>query len=390
MSKPSVIKFDKKTARKFKTIMFVALGFIVFGIAFGIFFSFMSVTFRNTWKILMGLTLYAEFIGVPVLLISGYLYFESSVYLRRLANSGYDLPEDKRKYDSSLANLPRRGESVCNKYVTDSKTAAVLYSLVFVLFVVGDVRYLLKWRSYESDCVALFVVLLLAHLVFAVGAVLFVVQTNKSRFIDSVDVVPPFDKRKVRIDIFTSSFALVVLVLIGLFGLMTAESMTNYIYKSRNGHYNKTPEQYAAEATMVVTSSDLVDGVWSSELVDRTPQLTFSEVEGASYYVIYMVDETSHERLHWYVDHLDVTSLSAGSGVGEYRGLIASAPGDVYSISVYALAGEPDWSGDLTFDDSSFAPYYYYYEVLNVADRSASPIQYGNVLEYGYISGVME
>ena len=170
---------------------------------------------------------------------------------------------------------------------------------------------------------------------------------------------------------------------------MMANSMTRYVYLSRNGSYDKSMEQYVAGASMEISSEDLINGEWSYELEERAPQIEFSEVEGAEYYVIYMVDEELYGNEVWYVDDLHSTSLDAGSSEGTYLGLTYHEDREphVYSISVYAMAGRPDTSVVVDmYDDSSFSPLGFYYDVLNVS-RRGDPSVYGNVLAYGYISG---
>ena len=69
--------------------------------------------------------------------------------------------------------------------------------------------------------------------------------------------------------------------------------------------------------TFTVTSTDLIDGVWS-DIISNTqvgqnmsPQLSWEPVEGATEYVIYMVDSNTNGFLHWKSAGITETELDA-------------------------------------------------------------------------------
>ena len=371
MSEPA--KYDESVKRKYRKLFFIALG--LFGALLLIEFLLITLQTRGdvNFKIqplMVLLMMVLEFVAVPMMLVTGFIYIRSSIYLRR-----------------QKANEVHSHNT--NKHADDSKVAAILYGFAFILMAFGDFAFWYKWHSLESDYIVLLVLLLMYQSLFVIGACVFARQSNKQRYIDDVDAGVPGEKRKTRISLFTAVFVLVILCIIGGFGLMMANSMTRYVYLSRNRSYDKSMEQYAAGASMEISSDDLVNGEWSYELEDRAPQIEFSEVEGAEYYVIYMVDEGLYGNEVWYVDDLHSTSLEAGSSEGTYLGLTYHEDREphVYSISVYALAGRPDTSVVVDmYDDSSFSPLGFYYDVLNISQRG-DPSVYGNVLAYGYISG---
>ncbi len=378
MSNPA--KYDEATQRKYRKLFFFSLG--LFGILLLLEFLLITLQTRGgvSFKIqplMILLTMLLEFAAVPMMLVTGFIYIRSSIYLRRQK-------ENEAQSQVASVNIPKT-----NRHVDDSKVAAILYGCAFILMAFGDLAFWYKWHSLESDYIVLLVLLLMYQSVFIIGACVFARQSNKQRYIDDVDAMAPGEKRKTRISLFTAVFVLVILCLIGGFGLMMANSMTRYIYLSRNGSYDKSMEQYVAGASMEISSEDLINGEWSYELEERAPQIEFSEVEGAEYYVIYMVDESLYGNEVWYVDDLHSTSLDAGSSEGTYLGLTYHEDREphVYSISVYAMAGRPDTSVVVDmYDDSSFSPLGFYYDVLNVS-RRGDPSVYGNVLAYGYISG---
>ncbi len=380
------IKYDKKTHNLFKKITFISLGMIVLGIIF-MFILTGNIELERRFRFLISSSLYLLFAGVPLFIFFFYKTLDSQVYLGRLRKNGFEVPEDASAYDKMLANVPRHGETIENRYGKDSIISFILFAAGSIGFGLADLLFYLKWIDHESDCILFVVMILIGCLVFAALSLIFMSQANRKKYVDRVDVKAPGDTRKIRSDIFTSAFIFVVLSLVGIFTLMTAESMTNYIYKSKHGGYDLTMSEFIEGAAMEVTSDDLTDGVWSEELAYRAPQLSFEEVEGAEYYVVYMVNETDGYSAHWYIDDLNETYLAGGNDEGIYINLDkrVSYLGNTYSITVYAMAGKNDSDIAVVYDESSFNPCGLY-RMLDIT-RYESPTEYGNVLAYGYISG---
>lgn len=77
-----------------------------------------------------------------------------------------------------------------------------------------------------------------------------------------------------------------------------------------------------------VTSPDVVNGVWSDvisntdEGENESPELSWKAVEGASEYVIFMVDANSNGFLHWKSSGITKTNLPRGWApkLSEYNG----------------------------------------------------------------------
>lgn len=246
-----------------------------------------------------------------------------------------------------------------------------------MLCVLFDILYLMKWNGYGEmgSALALFVPLMLVHLVFPILAIVWRKETKAP---------------------VAGIILLFVLGLFAIFSITTAHTMTEYVYKSRNGTYDKTIDDFKSGATMNVTSESLVDGRWDSGITNTSdgmnlsPQISFDPVEGAAYYVIYMVDESANYWVHWYAE-VDGTTVGEGDNPGQYVGPYPPAgSGDhLYTVYVYALAGAPDGGYDgkyPEFDEPWFAGDSMWV-LLNVLDAGKSPVQYGNVIEYGYVSG---
>lgn len=101
---------------------------------------------------------------------------------------------------------------------------------------------------------------------------------------------------------------------------------------------------------MKVTSDSLSNGVWDEKITNTSygrnvsPELTWSAVDGASEYAVYMVDPDGHNWLHWRVTgfkgtHLDEGEMPDGS---EYVGPYPPSGTHRYIVTVYALKAKPD------------------------------------------------
>ena len=97
-------------------------------------------------------------------------------------------------------------------------------------------------------------------------------------------------------------------------------------------------------AEFEVTSEDLHDGVWDTIITNTkngsnvSPQLSWEPVEGAAAYVVYMVDTSATNWMHWRSGNITETSLEQGSAAErEYVGPYPPSGTHTYEIWVYAL-----------------------------------------------------
>lgn len=97
--------------------------------------------------------------------------------------------------------------------------------------------------------------------------------------------------------------------------------------------------------TFEVTSEDMVDGVWLDVISNTdigensSPELRWEPVEGATEYVIYMVDRNSNGFLHWKSGEITETDLPRGSahGLTEYYGPHVGH-GYTHNYDIYVIA----------------------------------------------------
>lgn len=108
---------------------------------------------------------------------------------------------------------------------------------------------------------------------------------------------------------------------------------------------NSDDKYVSAYSAFKVTSESLEDGKWVetcaniAEGGNASPQLSWEPVEGATVYVIYMVDMNTNNFLHWKSDGVTETTLPQGwASSADYIGPYPpSGSTHQYNIYVFAL-----------------------------------------------------
>ncbi len=316
----------------------------------------------------------------PMCLYFTYHFIYASVYLSRLKKSGYEVPVNKKEYKGLLDNLPHTGEKVTNRYASDSRLSGIIMMIAYAVIISADIWYNRRWADYETDSNAMTVFLVIIQTAVCGAAFIFFIrQGNTDKYIDNLDIK---DGRKTRAFIVSSCLLIIILTAAGFISVTLADSMTKYIYKSRYGYYEKTLYDLYEGATLELTSNRLTEG-----LTDEAPDLSFEAVDGAEYYVIYMVDMDDSQRVLWYAE-VTSTSLEEGNDAGSYTAPVPHAAVGPHEcvLFVFAMAGEPDSEYEVTAGDTNSSPVNFYYSTLNTKKNGDIPV-YGNVISYGYIRG---
>ncbi len=136
-----------------------------------------------------------------------------------------------------------------------------------------------------------------------------------------------------------------------------------------------------------LSSDDLHNGVWDSEItntkngINRSPQLSWEAVEGASCYAVYMVDTGTTGAgswMHW-KSLTEETSLPAGwASNEEYIGPYPPEGTHVYEILVFAMKQQPEKLKG-AFDNTN--------DKLLVAFKLMDGEDGGNIIACGHIKG---
>lgn len=141
--------------------------------------------------------------------------------------------------------------------------------------------------------------------------------------------------------------------------------------------------------TFELTSEDLHDGVWDTVISNTmagsniSPQLTWEPVPDAACYVIYMVDSSAGDWLHWKKNDVTETTLVQGwEQTSDYLGP-CPPPGTTHDYEVYVIAiKEPveRAKGALKSSNPNL------YANIWALDTPAEGVT-GNILSYGHLVG---
>lgn len=137
-----------------------------------------------------------------------------------------------------------------------------------------------------------------------------------------------------------------------------------------------------------LSSEDLHDGVWDTIITDTengsnvSPQLTWEAVPDAECYVIYMVDTTAGDWIHWKSNNVTETTLPQGwAPEDEYVG--PYPPGGTHDYEIYVIAlKQPVERAKGAFNGSNLK-FKENVMSLDEVEEGAS----GNIIAYGHITG---
>ena len=171
------IKFDNITA---KTAKYCALIFTVL-LLIGLVFSFLEIPGTEVFYIM------AVYTGVLVGLPCYVVLFAAKLYFARLQAYGYEIPENKKTYGNNLDNLPKTHGAGSSLFAKHSRIGMWMYFAFFVLFLVVDVMYLIKWHFMKDICTFLFTVCLVLDSVWLILAMIMRRQMNPEKYRDDVE-----------------------------------------------------------------------------------------------------------------------------------------------------------------------------------------------------------
>ena len=138
-------------------------------------------------------------------------------------------------------------------------------------------------------------------------------------------------------------------------------------------------------STFELSSEDLHDGVWDTVITktangeNRSPQLSWKPVDGASCYAVFMIDTSAGNWLHWKSVTDSETVLPAGwAPQSEYVGPYPPSGTHDYEIYVLALKEKPERIKG-SFDNSN--P-----KMLEYA-KDIDGENEDNIISYGHLMG---
>ncbi len=221
------IKFDNITAKtaKYCALIFTVLLFI------GLFLAFLKIPGTEVFYIMAVYT--GLLVGFPCYVV----FLAAKLYFARLKAYGYEIPENKKTYENNLNNLPKTHGAGNSLFAKHSRIGMWMYFTCFVLFLVVDVMYLIKWHFMRGHfmkdiCTFLFTVCLVLDSVWLILAVIMRRQMNPEKYRDDVEC----DKtRKERLNLENIIVFAIFWAIVCAVACIQAVTTTKYMDKARMG-----------------------------------------------------------------------------------------------------------------------------------------------------------
>lgn len=157
--------------------------------------------------------------------------FQCKQYFKRLKNNGYEIPKDVRDYDHTLTKVPRNEMVIIKEYPADSRINTIIAFVCFISLVGATIWYYVEWMPVEPDTAEVFMVCaFILDALWLLGAYFYYRQMDSERYKDATS---PGDGRKNRKDVMDGVITILIMMLISIFCVSMAFSMTNYVHKSR-------------------------------------------------------------------------------------------------------------------------------------------------------------
>lgn len=138
-----------------------------------------------------------------------------------------------------------------------------------------------------------------------------------------------------------------------------------------------------------LTSDDLKNGFWPDDCghlppcKDLSPALSWEPVEGASVYVIYMVDPDANNWLHWKQNGITDTKLPQGFGGSDYVGPYPPG-GATHHYDIYVVALKKQLAKVKGALNAKNIKHPDFMQALDTDDDGNT----GNIIAYGRITGL--
>lgn len=153
-----------------------------------------------------------------------------------------------------------------------------------------------------------------------------------------------------------SSIALIISASLLISGCSSFDAASNtYSQKSAYVSQDQSDDASGSESTALsfpeltgLTSTDLKNGVWDASISgtsrgeNKNPALSWDPVEGASEYVVYMVDTSTANLIQLRTSGIKKPFLEKGVLTSrEYKGLTPTNGVHTYKVYVYAMKSDP-------------------------------------------------
>ena len=215
-------KYDKREQRIFKTCGIILTVLLL--IAFFTVKVLERVADINTLGVIALLLLY--FLPIPVF-ACWIGYIDSTVYIRKLAAGGVEVPEDKRIEPVMAAPPVYDNEQ-------DSKESLALAVICFIIagMLLGHILvYYSRWSARVGDeCSVLVFAQAVVMLLWCAGGFVYLHQRSAKYYRDDTVFDPG---RKVRSSLLKGILTIIIMLAVTAVALSVAHSMTRYLYRTR-------------------------------------------------------------------------------------------------------------------------------------------------------------
>lgn len=154
---------------------------------------------------------------------------QCNLYLNRLEKNGYTVPVRAKEYEYNFRRLQRDESVEVTEYPGDSRVAAIISAVATTGFLIETVIYAIKWMPLSPQIATMFLVCaLIMDGLWLLATYQNIKRTNALHF---RDVTSPADCRKVRKDVVGAVVGLCCAILVSVFCVLLATSVTDTFYR---------------------------------------------------------------------------------------------------------------------------------------------------------------
>lgn len=217
------IQYDRRIMRIILIAAMVVSVPTLGGIIFGVFFDDMVSTFGDVMVVTSVIT-FCPMAGLWLACLDAWMY------LRELAKAGYEVPDDRRKYDGALENLPRVREpyGIADGRDRDSVISAFITAVCALCFVAVAIKYYAKWWRWIPGATIPGICLCVVAVFWVAGTVIYYRQSDNRRYRGRFE---PVDDRRVRPYLFKKIMTVLLAGLISVIFDMAMFSAAGYIIR---------------------------------------------------------------------------------------------------------------------------------------------------------------
>lgn len=161
-------------------------------------------------------------------------YMEAVLYLKRLWKFGYEIPEDKRKFNRDLEQLPRLEHVVINGRIKsyDSIVLTVLTGIIVIALLIYDICFLYRYSSVGKDILFFEGMLLFGTCIWVFLGIFYARQISDRRYKYDVEID---EKRKNRTNLTDGFVEISLLLVLTLPAVKAIDEAVQYMIKARAG-----------------------------------------------------------------------------------------------------------------------------------------------------------